>query len=89
LFSLSTTSDSPLIQREGCIEEQGVFKEFQAIMRQGVPVPTNQQWREVQIAEATDPTDTERNRIGADQILIDGKLMQNRQYFGVKVLLPV
>ncbi|KAG7531027.1 hypothetical protein FFLO_04638 [Filobasidium floriforme] len=86
---MTPAKDSPLIQREGCIEEQGVFKEFQAIMRQGVPVPTNQQWREVQIAEATDPTDTERNRIGADQILIDGKLMQNRQYFGVKVLLPV
>lgn len=81
--------ESPLIQRVGCVEEQGVYKEFKAIMDQGVPVPTNQQWREIQIAEATDPTDTERNRLGADQVLIDGKLMQHREYLGVKVLLPV
>jgi hypothetical protein len=30
--------ESPLIQREGCIEEQGVYKEFKAIIDQGVPV---------------------------------------------------
>jgi len=86
---MTPAMESPLLQREGFIEEQGVFKEFQAIMKQGVPVPTNAQWREVQIAEATDPTDTERNRIGADQIMLDGKLMQHREYFGVKVILPV
>ena len=55
----------------------------------GVPIPTNKEWREIQIAEATDPTDTVRNRIGADQILVGDKLMQQREYFGVKVLLPV
>ena len=54
-----------------------------------VQIPTNQQWREIQIAEATDPTDDERNRIGADQVLMEGKLMQQREYMGVKVLLPV
>jgi hypothetical protein len=58
-------------------------------MDAGVPVPTNQQWREIQIAEATDPTDTSRNQVGADQIIHEGKLFQKREYFGVKVLLPV
>lgn len=52
-------------------------------------VPTNREWREIQIATATDPTDTERNRLGADQVLIDGKLMSQREYMGVKVVLPV
>ncbi|UZJ50692.1 hypothetical protein CBS101457_000012 [Exobasidium rhododendri] len=80
---------SPLIQREGFIEEQGVFKEFKKRMSLGMPIPTNRQWREIQIAQATDPTDTIRNRIGADQVLIDGKLMQHREYLGVQVLLPV
>lgn len=82
-------SASPLIQREGCIESQGVYKEFKRLMDLGVPIPTNKQWREIQIAEATDPTDTIRNAIGKDQILMNGKLMQQREYFGVKVLLPV
>lgn len=86
---MTPAAESPLIQREGCIEEQGVYKEFKRLMDAGVPVPTNQQWREIQIAEATDPTDTVRNSIGKDQIMLDGKLMQQREYFGVKVVLPV
>ncbi|KAG9588035.1 Clavaminate synthase-like protein, partial [Aureobasidium melanogenum] len=81
--------ESPLIQREGCVEDQGVYREFKRVMDLGFPIPTNQQWREIQIAEATDPTDDQRNRIGADQILLEGKLMQQREYMGVKVLLPV
>lgn len=71
------------------MEEQGVYKEFKAHMDRGLAVPTNKEWREIHIAQATDPTDTERNRIGADQVQINGKLMQQREYFGVKVLLPV
>ena len=71
------------------MEEQGVYKEFKRVMDLGVPPPTNQQWREIQIATVTDPTDTVRNRIGADQVLIDGKLMHQREYMGVKVVLPV
>ncbi|KIR30163.1 flavonol synthase [Cryptococcus deuterogattii 99/473] len=86
---MTPAAESPLIKREGCIEEQGVYKEFKRVMDLGVPVPTNRQWREIQIAEATDPTDTERNRVGADQVIINGKLMQTREYMGVKVLLPV
>lgn len=58
-------------------------------MLQGLPVPTNRQWREIQISTATDPTDTVRNKIGADQVLIDGKLMMQREYMGLKVVLPV
>lgn len=86
---MTPAAESPLIQREGCIEEQGVYKEFKQHMDRGLPIPTNQEWREIHIAQATDPTDTERNRIGADQVQINGKLMQQREYFGVKVLLPV
>ncbi|KAI6914206.1 Clavaminate synthase-like protein [Hortaea werneckii] len=80
---------SPLIQREGCIEEQGVYKQFTERTAKGQLVPTNAQWREIQIATATDPTDTVRNRIGADQVMVDGKLMMQRDYMGVKVVLPV
>jgi isopenicillin N synthase-like dioxygenase len=86
---MTPASASPLIQREGCIDEQGVYKEFKNRTAQGQLVPTNRQWREIQIAAVTDPTDTVRNRIGADQVLIDGKLMQQREYMGVKVILPV
>ena len=81
--------ESPLIQREGCVEDQGVYKEFKNRTAQGKLVPTNREWREIQIATATDPTDTVRNRIGADQVLIDGKLMQQREYMGGKVVIPV
>jgi hypothetical protein len=80
---------SPLIQREGCVETQGVYSEFKRVMDLGVPIPSNKQWREIQIATCTDPNDLERNRVGADQVIIDGKLMFQREYLGVKVLLPV
>lgn len=58
-------------------------------MAQGQLVPTNREWREMQISTATDPTDTVRNRIGADQVLINGRLMQQREYGGVRVVMPV
>jgi isopenicillin N synthase-like dioxygenase len=32
------TSGSPLIQREGCVDSQGVYAEFKRLMDQGVPV---------------------------------------------------
>jgi isopenicillin N synthase-like dioxygenase len=86
---MTPAASSPLIRREGCVEEQGVYKEYAKRMSAGQLVPTNRQWREMQISTATDPTDTVRNRIGADQVLIDGKLMQQREYMGVKVVLPV
>jgi hypothetical protein len=84
-----TVLDSPLIQREGCIEEQGIYKEFKRRTSSGLVAPTNREWREIQIATATDPTDTEHNRVGVHQTIIDGKLMHTREYMGMKVVLPV
>ena len=52
-------------------------------------IPTNRQWREIQIAEAPDPLDLIANSVGKDQLIVDGKLMTQREYHGVKVLLPV
>ena len=78
-----------MIQREGCVEDQGVYSEFKRRTDQGKLVPTNAEWREIQIATCTDPTDTVQNRVGAHQVLIDGKLMHQREYMGVKVVLPV
>jgi hypothetical protein len=82
-------AESPLIQREGCVDEQGVYREFKNRTVKGGLVPTNRQWREIQIATCTDPTDTENNRVGAHQVIIDGKLMHQREYMGLKVVLPV
>lgn len=82
-------AESGLIQREGCVDEQGVYREFKNRMAQGGLVPTNKEWREIQISTAADPTDQSRNRVGADQVLVDGKLMNQREYMGLKVVLPV
>ncbi|GKU11708.1 unnamed protein product [Fusarium langsethiae] len=82
-------AESPLIQREGCVEDQGVYAEFKKRTQEGKLVPTNRQWREIQIATCTDPTDTTYNKVGAHQVLIDGKLMHQREYMGVRVTLPV
>ncbi|KAL4932152.1 uncharacterized protein BDV17DRAFT_279814 [Aspergillus undulatus] len=81
--------ESPLITREGCIEEQGVYREFKRLTEAGQLVPSNREWREIQIATATDPTDTVHNRVGVHQVLVDGKIMHQREYMGVKVVLPV
>ncbi|KAF5697974.1 leucoanthocyanidin dioxygenase [Fusarium mundagurra] len=86
---MTPAAESPLIQREGCVEEQGVYAEFKKRTQQGKLVPTNREWREIQIATCTDPTDTVNNRVGAHQVLIDGKLMHQREYMGVKFVLPV
>lgn len=66
-----------------------MYKEFKNRTAQGQLVPTNKEWREIQIATVTDPTDAVRNRLGADQVMVNGKLMQQREYMGVKVVLPV
>lgn len=45
---------SPLLQREGVVTEgQGTFVQFKALMEQGVPVPTNHEWRAWQISNKT------------------------------------
>lgn len=81
--------DSPLIRREGCVEDQGIYREFKKRTADKGDPPTNREWREIQIATMTDPTDTVHNRVGMHQTIINGKLMQQREYMGVKVLLPV
>ncbi|KAL4945425.1 hypothetical protein BDV06DRAFT_209531 [Aspergillus oleicola] len=86
---MQPAAESPLIQREGCIEEQGVYREFKRLTEAGKLVPSNREWREIQIATATDPTDTVHNRVGVHQVLVDGKVMHQREYMGVKVVLPV
>ncbi|KAL4958442.1 hypothetical protein BDW69DRAFT_190914 [Aspergillus filifer] len=86
---MQPAAESPLIQREGCIEEQGVYREFKRLTEAGKLVPSNREWREIQIATATDPTDTVHNRVGVHQVLVDGKIMHQREYMGVKVVLPV
>ncbi|KAK2596208.1 hypothetical protein QQS21_006356 [Conoideocrella luteorostrata] len=86
---MTPAQESPLIQRDGCVNDQGVYSEFRMRTEEGKLVPTNREWREIQIATATDPTDMVRNRVGADQVLVNGKVMQQREYMGVKVLLPV
>lgn len=80
---LTKSADSPVLQKEGCIEEQGVYKEFKTIMDSGIPVPTNKQWREAQIASMRDVTTPQK------EVIVNGKLMSYREFFGVKVLLPV
>lgn len=81
--------DSPFIQREGCIEEQGIYNEFKGRTYEGLGAPTNREWRELQITTATDSTDTEHNSIFVHQTIVDGKLMHTREYMGMKVVLPV
>ncbi|KAH7139574.1 hypothetical protein B0J11DRAFT_421674 [Dendryphion nanum] len=86
---MTPAKESPLIQREGYVEEEGVFREFQKRTAEGAVVPTNRQWREMQISTATDPTDQEHNRVGVHQAVINGKVMHQREYMGIKVVLPV
>lgn len=88
-YSLTYFAESPLIQREGCVDEQGVYREFKKRMDKVGKVPTNKEWREIQIATCADPTDSSRNRVGVHQAIIDGKVMHQREYMGVKVVLPV
>ncbi|ODO00097.1 hypothetical protein I350_06722 [Cryptococcus amylolentus CBS 6273] len=75
--------ESPLLKREGCVSSQGVFKEFQTVMASGISVPTNKQWREAQIASMRDTT------VPQKEVEINGKKHSVREFFGVKVLLPV
>ncbi len=81
--------ESPLLQREGYRNHQGVFKEFQRVKASGLPVPTSKQWREAQVSGMREVTDTERNRLNVERFEVDGKLYSKRNFHGVEVLLPV
>jgi len=38
---LAPAVESPLLQREGFVLEQGIFQQYKRLLDQGVPVPTN------------------------------------------------
>ncbi|WVQ64258.1 uncharacterized protein L199_002420 [Kwoniella botswanensis] len=86
---LQPIKESKLIQREGTLDYQGVYHEFKRLVDAGLPIPTNGQWREIQISQTVDPTDTERNKVGKDFEIINGKVYQVREFHGVRTVLPV
>lgn len=45
--------ESPLIQREGCVEDQGVYREFKRVMDLGFPVSNVGWWFGWKIADTT------------------------------------
>ncbi len=47
---VAPVSESPLIQRQGFVLDQGVFKEYKAAMDKGLPIPTSKEWRELQVS---------------------------------------
>jgi len=83
---LQPAVESPLIQREGVIAKQGVFKEFMKLMEAGVPVPTNKEWREAQISTRSQIPPEERSG-GVKEV--DGAKYGEDTFFGVRVMLPV
>jgi hypothetical protein len=78
--------ESPLLQREGFVLSQGIFKEFKALLDSGVPVPTNKEWREAQISTRVQVPPEEK--LGGVQE-IDGIKYGVDFLNGVKVMLPV
>lgn len=83
---LQPAMQSPLLQREGLVLDQGVFKEFKMLMDQGVPVPTNKEWREAQVAARVQIPPEER--LGGIKE-VDGVKYAEDRYMGVRVMLPV
>ena len=83
---LTPAVESPLLQREGFVLEQGIFQQYKRLMDAGVPVPTNKQWREIQIS--TNSQIPPEKRPGGIQE-INGVKYGADEFFGVKVLLPV
>ncbi|EMC95879.1 hypothetical protein BAUCODRAFT_139931 [Baudoinia panamericana UAMH 10762] len=78
--------ESPLLQREGFVMEQGVFQQYKKLIDAGIPVPTNKQWREIQISTRSQVAPEEKSggvqEIGGVKFGVD-------EFLGVKVLLPV
>lgn len=68
---LRTVVESPLLQREGLIIEQGVFRDLKKLTDAGVPVPTSKEWRGAQIGT--------RNQVGPK-----GRLGGVKEINGVK-----
>lgn len=76
--------ESPLIKREGCFESQGAYKEFKVLQDQGIPVPTNKEWREISIAKTRHPTDDPEFK----EVVVNGVKMLEVVHLGVRVLQP-
>ncbi|KAL7418640.1 hypothetical protein Q5752_007098 [Cryptotrichosporon argae] len=76
--------ESPLLQREGYVMEQGVFFEFHKRIKAGLPIPTTKEWRESQVADIPEVT-APRRKIQ----IVNGKKFTEELYQGVKVLLPL
>lgn len=83
---LAPAVESPLLQREGYVLEQGIFQQYKRLIDVGVPVPTNKQWREVQVSTRSQIAPEQRS--GGVQT-VEGVKYGVDEFFGVKVLLPV
>lgn len=83
---LAPAVESPLLQREGFVLEQGIFRQYKRLIDAGVPVPTNKQWREIQIS--TNQQIAPEKRPGGIRE-IDGVKYAADRFLGVDVLLPV
>lgn len=75
---LAPAVQSPVMQREGFVLEQGVFQQYKRLIDAGVPVPTNKQWREIQISTRSQVPPEKRSggiqeidgvKYGADEFL--------------------
>lgn len=83
---LAPAVESPLLQREGFVLEQGVFQQYKRLLDAGVPVPSCREWREIQVATRSQiPPET---RLGG-VTEIDGVKYGVDEFLGVKVMLPV
>ncbi|OCF53966.1 hypothetical protein L486_08541 [Kwoniella mangroviensis CBS 10435] len=82
---VSPAMESPLLQREGCINDQGVYNGFKTLIDHGMPVPTMREWREIQIATLPEPNLKKEMKI----LEVNGKLMYQRDLFGIPVVIPV
>ncbi|KAK5678872.1 hypothetical protein LTS10_008527 [Elasticomyces elasticus] len=82
---LAPAVESPLLQREGFVIEQGVFQQYKRLLDAGLPVPTNREWREIQVS--TRQQQPPEQRLGGLKI-VDGVKYGEDEFFGVKVLLP-
>lgn len=83
---LKPAMESPLLQREGVVAEQGVIKEWLAVKNAGAPVPTNKEWREAQISARLQVAP--KDRLGGIK-KINGVKYGEDTFLGVKVMLPV
>jgi len=83
---LAPATDSPLLQREGCVINQGVFQGYKRLLDAGLPVPTNKEWREIQVSTRSQVSPEKRS---GGIVEVGGVKYGSDQFLGVKVLLPV